>query len=256
MSMDVGGHGPYYVHVLISSLQKTVPKDVEQYDDSSDDYIVNTRIQKIDASVIDVLDPDKGAANRYCENLCCLVAVFGEKSLVEAVLSSFTGRAKDWFVSHSSDPKKMRRAENWIEELKAELKVNTAAARAETKDRKYIFADSDVIKYYYTKSGLLRTEISRQDLIGDIWLGLPADFRISLRLREIEPLSPSDFSHVLRDIDITYREKKREERGGKERSRDKSYEYDRVRNCDRERDRYHHRNYDHDRDRGRDKDHN
>ena len=47
-----------------------------QSSDSSDDYIVNTRIQKIDASVIGVLDPDKGATNQYCENLRRLVALF------------------------------------------------------------------------------------------------------------------------------------------------------------------------------------
>ena len=188
--------------------------NIQSENESSDDYIVNTRIQKIDASVIGILDPDKGATNQYCENLRRLVALFGEKSVVAAIPSSFTGRAKDWFASHSMDPKKMRRVEGWIEELKAEFKVNTAAARAEAKDRKYTFSDSDVMKYYYAKSGLLRTaneEISRQDLIGEIWLGLPADFRMCLRLSEVELLSLQEFSHVLRDIDVTYREKKREE---------------------------------------------
>ena len=148
-----------------------------QSDDSSDDYIVNTHIQKIDASVIDVLDPDKGVINQYCENLRRLVALFGEKSVVAAIPSSFTGRAKDWFASHSMDPKKMRRVEGWIEELKAEFKVNTVVARAEAKDRKYTLSDSDLMKYYYAKSGLLRTvneDISRKDLIGEVWLGLPA----------------------------------------------------------------------------------
>ena len=210
-----------------------------QSDDSSDDYIINTRIQKIDASVIGVLDPDKGATNQYCENLRRLVALFGEKSVVAAIPSSFTGRAKDWFASHSMDPKKMRRVEGWIEELKAEFKVNTAAARAEAKDRKYTLSDSDVMKYYYAKSGLLRTaneEISRQDLIGEVWLGLPADFRMSLRFSEVEPLSLQEFSHVLRDIDVTYREKKREERREKERNRDKNYEHERVRSSTRDRD--------------------
>jgi hypothetical protein len=142
-----------------------------QSDDLSDDYIVNTRIQKIDASIIGVLDPDKGAINQYCENLRRLVTLFGEKSVIAAIPSSFTGRAKDWFAPHSMDPKKMCRVEGWIEELKAEFKVNTAAARAEAKDRKYNSADSDVMKYYYDKSGLLRTaneKISRQDLIGEI----------------------------------------------------------------------------------------
>ena len=83
----------------------------------------------------------------------------------------------------------MRRVEGWIEELKAEFKVNTAVARAEAKDRKYTLSDSDVMKYYYAKSGLLRTaneDISRQDLIGEVWLGLPADFRMSLRFSEVE----------------------------------------------------------------------
>ena len=225
--------------------------NIQSENESSDDYIVNTRIQTIDASVIGILDPDKGATNQYCENLRRLVALFGEKSVVAAIPSSFTGRAKDWFASHSMDPKKMRRVEGWIEELKAEFKVNTAAARAEAKDRKYTLSDSDVMKYYYAKSGLLRTayeNISRQDLIGEIWLGLPADFRMSLRLSEVELLSVSEFSHLLRDIDVTYREKKREEHRGKERNRDKNYEHVRVQNRDRDR----HRDRDGDRDRKKD----
>jgi hypothetical protein len=69
------------------------------------------------------------------------------------------------------DPKKMHLVEGWIEELKTEFKVNTTVARAEAKDRKYTLADSDVMKYYFAKLGLLRTaneNISRNNLIGDV----------------------------------------------------------------------------------------
>lgn len=84
--------------------------------------------------------------------------------------------------------------------------MNTAVVRAEAKDRKYTLADSDIMKYYYAKSGLLRMvneDISRKDLIGEVWLGLPADFRMSLRFSQVESLSLSEFSHLLRDIDVT-----------------------------------------------------
>jgi hypothetical protein len=209
-------------------------------EDSSDDYIVNTRIQKIDTSIIGVLDPDKGAINQYCENLRHLVTLFSEKSVVASIPSFFTGRAKDWFASHSIDPKNMRRVESWIEELEAVFKINTAAAGAEAKDRKYNSTDSDVMKYYYDKSGLLHTaneEISRQGLIGEIWLGLPADFRMSLQFSEVSSLNLSDFSHVLRDVDVTYREKRREEHHAKERNRDGIEGYHHIQDRDRNKNR-------------------
>ena len=56
---------------------------------------MNTRIQKIDPSVVDFLDPDKDAINQYCENLRRLVAIYDEKSIIAAIPGSFLGRAKD-----------------------------------------------------------------------------------------------------------------------------------------------------------------
>ena len=137
-------------------------------------------------------------------------------------------------------PKKMRKIEGWIEELKAEFKVNTTVARAEARDRKYTLANSDVMTYYYAKSSLLRTaneEISRKELIDEVWLDLPLDFRLSLRHNEVKSLSLSEFSHVLRDVDVSYREKKKAERREKKRFRDRSRERDRERTRDRDRDR-------------------
>lgn len=71
------------------------------------------------------------------------------------------------------NPRKVRRVEDWIDELKAEFKVNTTVARAETRNRKYTLAGLDIMTYYYAESGLLRAvdeEISRKTLIDEIWL--------------------------------------------------------------------------------------
>lgn len=57
------------------------------------------------------------------------------------------------------------------------------------------------------------------------------DFRTSLRYSEVESLSLSEFSHILRDVDIPYREKKAERRE-KEPNQDRNHE----RECERTRD--------------------
>ena len=68
-------------------------------------------------------------------------------------------------------PKKIRKIEDWIEELKIEFKVNTTIAHAEMRDRKYILTNPDVMTYYYAKSSFLHIaneEISRKELIDEI----------------------------------------------------------------------------------------
>jgi hypothetical protein len=64
------------------------------------------------------LDPDHGATNKYCENLRRLVHIYGEMSVIAAIPKPFTGRAEDWFATHTMPVEKMKTVEGWIECLK------------------------------------------------------------------------------------------------------------------------------------------
>jgi hypothetical protein len=106
-------------------------------------------------------------------------------------------------------PDKMRTVEGWIECLKDEFTVNSAVARQRAKDRKYTHAHSDVMKYYYDKSQLLRSaneRISDREIIDEIWLGLPSEFLVLLNHDDVVSLPLHKFGHLLRDKDMNFRQ--------------------------------------------------
>jgi hypothetical protein len=155
------------------------------------------------------LNPDLGATNKYCENLRRLVHIYSEISVIAVILNTFEGRAEDWFTTHSMLVDKMRIVEGWIECLREEFKVNTAVARVKASKRKYTIDDEDVMKYFYAKLELLRTankQVDEQTLVDEIWLGLSAEFRVSLNYNDIKDIKLADFGHVLRDKDLNFRE--------------------------------------------------
>jgi len=75
--------------------------------------------------------------------------------------------------------------------------------------RHYTPADKGVMDYYYYKLNLLRTAnetVRTPELIDEIWLGLPPEFRMSLNHKDVSAMTLKEFGHLLRDKDLSFRE--------------------------------------------------
>jgi hypothetical protein len=170
--------------------------------------VVGRGVTKLSASTIGYFDPDRDSAQTYCDQLELLRELFDDASIIAVIPSTLEGRAKDWFASHSMPRAKMRTVEGWIECILEEFTVNPAIARQRAMKREYTREDKSVMEYFYSKCQLCRAEnknISRRDLINEIWMGLPASFRRLLNYHEVIKMSLSDFSHVIRDKDLDFR---------------------------------------------------
>jgi hypothetical protein len=134
--------------------------------------------------------------------------MFGEMSVLTVIPSALAGRAQSWFASHQMPIEEMGTIQGWIDALKEEFKVNLALAREKAKNRKYTTEDKRVDAYCYSKLELLRVaneEMRCKDTIGELWLGLPPEFQMSLNFSELENKTIPEFCHILRDKDLSYR---------------------------------------------------
>jgi len=125
-----------------------------------------------------------------------LVRLYGEASVIAAIPSTLEGRAMDWFNSNTMSLDAMETIKGWIDALQNEFEVNTVVTRERAKARKYNpDVDKSVIDYFYSKVDLEKTTNSRirtQDLIDEIWLGLPDEFQLLFNYRTLCTCSLSE----------------------------------------------------------------
>ena len=102
----------------------------------------------------------------------------------------------DWFNSNTMSLDAMETVEGWIDALQNEFEVNTAVARERAKARKYNpDVDKSVMDYFYSKVNLEKTtnpRIRTQDLVDEIWLGLPDEFQVLFNHRALRTCSLSE----------------------------------------------------------------
>jgi hypothetical protein len=93
----------------------------------------------------------------------------------------------------------MYSVEGWNTCIKIEFKVNTAIARDRAIRRQFTPDDK-------RSSGLLLFQNRLPELIDEIWLGLPPEFRTSLNHKDVSSMTLEEFDHPLRDKDLSFRE--------------------------------------------------
>jgi len=138
-----------------------------------------------------------------------MTELYDDAAIIALIPGSLVERAKSWFSSRSMPRRKMRTVEGWIECLTDEFQINTAVAKEQASKRKYTPKDKSVMDYFYAKTELCRLvdrKIESRDLIDEIWNGLLPDFRLTMNHHEIRDMNMTDFSHLLRNKDINFRE--------------------------------------------------
>ena len=114
----------------------------------------------------------------------------------------------DWFHSNTMSLDAMETVEGWIDALQNEFEVNTAVARERAKARKYNpDVDKSVMDYFYSKVNLEKTtnpRIRTQDLVDEIWLGLPDEFQVLFNHRALRNCSLSELGRVFADKDPSF----------------------------------------------------
>lgn len=176
---------------------------------TNEEPLVSGSFYKIPKETIGSFDPTKNTTNAFVERLRRLRGIYGEKAVIAAIPTALSGRAKLWFDSASTDPRKMKSVEGWIEMLTETFMVDTATARGTAHKRRYDprFDDS-VLDYFFEKVDLVRAtqmDIKDQELIEEISLGLPSEFRILLDDEKIKSCNLLAFSHYLEQKDIPFR---------------------------------------------------
>ena len=139
----------------------------------------------------------------------------------------------DWFNSNTMSLDAMESVEGWIDALQNEFEVNTAAARERAKARKYNpGVDKSVMDYFYSKVDLEKTTNSRirtQDLVDEIWLGLPDEFQVLFNHRTLRTCSLSELGRVFADKDPSFRatwrnQRRRRDSKGDDRTFDRRFD--------------------------------
>ena len=106
----------------------------------------------------------------------------------------------------------MYSVEGWNTCIKIEFKVNTTIARDRAIRRQFTPDDK-------RGSGLLLFQNRLPELIDEIWLGLPPEFRTSLNHKDVSSMTLEEFGHPLRDKDLSFRETWRKKNRDLERER-------------------------------------
>ena len=200
--------GPPKKSFVVNPPKDEDPDETEQ-DPTPDTPVVVGKIQKIPADVLLDFNPDDGATTAYCENLRRLSNMYGESSIIAAIPQTLKGRALDWFNANTMDKAQMRTVNGWIQALKDEFKVNLAVTRKRAQARKYDpDTDASVLDYYYNKVNLIKSatpEIEDPSIVDEVWLGLPAEFRLHLNSNELRTLPLKEVALRLQDKDWSFR---------------------------------------------------
>ena len=102
----------------------------------------------------------------------------------------------DWFHSNTMSLDAMETIEGWIDTLHNEFEVHTAVAWERAKAQKYNpDVDKSIMDYFYSKVNFEKTTNSRirtQDLIDEIWLGLPDEFKVLFNYRTLRTCTLSE----------------------------------------------------------------
>ena len=147
--------------------------------------LVQGSFYKLSANLLGSWDPAVQPTHAFTASIMQARSVYGDTAVVAAIPIALSGRAKKWFRSLNTelhDPR-MNTVEGWVDFLEKAFPVDRIKMRREARSRRYVPAkDDSVMDYVWDKVELLRAakrDISEEDLIEEIWMGLPSEIRLT-----------------------------------------------------------------------------
>ena len=186
--------------------------------------LVQGSFYKLHAELLGSWDPATQPTYAFTASIMQARLVYGDMAVVAAIPIALAGRAKKWFRSlHRElyDPR-MNTVEGWVDLLEKAFPVDRIKTRKEAKSRRYIpTKDDSVMEYVWDKvelSRAARRDISEEDLVEEIWIGLPDEMRLTFDNEEeiLDGWTVQKLSNALIPKDRAFRATLRRETAKKE----------------------------------------